>query len=375
MKLFDATNIEELVWPETEEGSFAKKLLLPLVQNGVDSYFSNIKTEMRVLSIDHLVLPVTINDAEANNSYVCSFYSYYIGYGLNATMRIKNKILKKSIQIILKCLGSFLKLGKIDKVVSVNNWLFSTNIHPKLTDSQVLKIKTLIQNEFPSHAIVFRSVKVMEEYSCIKALKNNQFDLVATRQIFFTDPKKAEVFESRLFKSDLKFLKSTDYELGGLNVSSKEELFTSLSLYHSLYLEKYSSINPCINESFMQLVADHNLFKFKTLKKNGKIEGVVGHYSMYGTMMSPFFGYNPIDSGQIGLYRLLSTILALESKNSGAIFHQSSGASFYKSIRKAIPCIEYTAVYTKHLPLRRRFPWKALQAIMNYCGIHWMKKY
>jgi len=375
IKLFDATNIDELVWPESQEGLFAKKLLVPLIQNGVDAYFKNIKTTMKLMSIDSLILPITINDEEMDNSYVCSFYSYYIGLGLNAAENLKNVFLKNSLQVLLKALGRFLKLGKIDKVVSINNWLFSTNIHPQLSKEQVFSIRTFIQNQFPHHAIVFRSINEMEEYSCVNALKNNQFDLVATRQIFFTDPKTPKVFESRLFKSDLKFLQTTEYELADLDAKSQDELSKSLALYNALYLDKYSLFNPQLNEKLIQLLADQKLFTFKTLKKNGQIEGIVGLYSMYGTMISPFFGYNTKISEQVGLYRLLSTILSLEAKNRGELFHQSSGASFYKSIRKATASLEYSAVYTKHLPFNRRISWKALQALMNHFAIRWMRKY
>jgi hypothetical protein len=375
IELFDSENIDQLIWPETEEGHFAKKLLLPLIKHGVQSYFDNVQTNMMALQIDNFVLPITINDAEVDNSYVCSFYSYYIGCGLNNLDSIKNKTFQKGVETVLKGLGKFLRAGKIDKVVSVNNWLFSTNLYPNLSENQILDIRNFIEKKFPTHAIAFRSINTIDKNSVIQALKNNRFNLIASRQIFITNSLEKEVFESRLFKSDIRFLNKTEYEVGELTTNEGTEIPKMLSLYRALYIDKYSSISPQLNEKFLQLLVDNQIFKFKTLKKNNQIDGIVGYYSAYGVMMSPFFGYDTKQPQQVGLYRLLSTILSLQAKDSGELFHQSSGASFYKSVRRAKSDIEYIAIYSKHLGYGRRFYWKALKIIMNYFGIYWMKKY
>lgn len=50
--LYDEKNIEQLNWPQNEEGKFAKNFLMPLLKDGVDHYFENVKTKMMVLEID-----------------------------------------------------------------------------------------------------------------------------------------------------------------------------------------------------------------------------------------------------------------------------------------------------------------------------------
>lgn len=374
IELFDKSNVDELNWPETHEGQFAKKMLLPMIKNGIEPYFENVKAKMNLILIDGLVLPITINDCEKDNSYVCSFYSYYIGYGLSSAEKIKNRYLRFLIKATIKSLGTFLKIGKIDKVVSVNNWPFSTNIYPSLSPEQVMAIRQLIEKKFSKHAIVFRSINALDQNSPINILKKDQFNLIATRQIFVTDPKKKEVFETRLFKSDLKFLQAASYTLSELS-EIDVGLPKMLSLYNALYVDKYSAVNPRLTEKFLGLLIENKLFHFKTLEKDGKVDGIAGHYSMHGVMTSPFFGYDTSLPQEIGLYRLLSTALAIDAKNSGHLFHQSSGASFYKSIRKATPSMEYSAVYVNHLPLNRRFYWKTLKFMINSFGVAWMKKY
>lgn len=373
IELFDSNTIEQLIWPNSEEGLFAKKLLIPLVKDGAATYFHNIKTEMMVLKVDDLVLPITINDFESDNSYVCSFYNYYIGLGSINASTIKNKLLRYLTTKVLSSLGIILKLGNIDKIVYVNNWLFSTNLYPKLEQIQILSIREFIQERFPKHAIVFRSINEVDQNCPLKALVDSNFHLIASRQIFLTNTKETTFFESRLFKGDFKLLNKTDYIINDLK--NDYESTKILALYNEIYVDKYSKLNPQFSEKFVKLLIQHQIFNFKILQKNDQIDGVVGYYSAHGVMSSPFFGYDTKALQEANLYRQLSTVLTLEAKNKKQLYNQSSGASFYKSIRKATPTIEYSAVYTKHLPYVSRLTWKTLKVVINTFGIRWMKKY
>ena len=111
------------------------------------------------------------------------------------------------------------------------------------------------------------------------------------------------------------------------------------------------------------------------LKKEGRIDGVVGYTCRNGMMTCSLFGYDKTLSPKTALYRLLSTLLMTKARELDVIFHQSAGASTYKSIRKAKNCIEYLAVYHQHLPIRRKVPWWLLKGLCNTLGIYFMKKY
>ena len=80
MELYDVHNLDSCPWPKTPEGQYVKEFLSPLIQKGVNAFIDNIRTDLRVLVWDDLVLPVTINQTEYENSYVCSPYSYYVSY-------------------------------------------------------------------------------------------------------------------------------------------------------------------------------------------------------------------------------------------------------------------------------------------------------
>lgn len=376
VELFDSSNVDQIQWPDSDHGIFAKNFLMPLIKDGVEKYFDNVKTTLYALKVDDFVIPVTVNDKEYDNSYVCSFYSYYINYGLISLSNMHHMWgLTKLLKGFLRGLGAFLKGGKINKVVSVNNWLFSTNLFPDLKQNQIERITNFLKIRFPDHAIVFRSVNTFENKECHRHLQKTRFDLIASRQVYFTNPSNEDVFSTRIFKSDLKLLKETDYEILKPNEISKDEASKLLSLYNAIYVHKYAAVNPQINANFIKIAIENNIMTFHALKKEGVIDGVVGYYKLHGAMTSPFFGYDNQKPQNAGLYRILSTILALEAKQHGVIFHQGAGASFYKTVRRAEPNMEYIAVYNKHLPVHRRLTWLTLKAIMNGIGVKFMKKY
>lgn len=372
---YDAKNIDTLIWPDNEEGLYAKNFLLPLIKNGAHHYIDNIRTEIKILKINNTVLPITINDGEYENSYVCSPHTYYIGYAQSSLDLIKNKLLKSFFTSLFKCLSKGFKQLKFNKVIVVNNWLLPTNLYPQLDQKWVANITLFLQKHYPHHAILFRSIDAHSNAGLYQELQNNHYKLVASRQIFFTNPQNQEIFETRIFKSDLRLLQSSGYEVLDHEQLTPSEIIRMLHLYQDVYIHKYSKLNPQLNRSYVKLALNHNVLKFKALRKDGVIDGIAGYFCRNGIMTCPFFGYDKTKPQHIGLYRLLSTVLMLEAKKLDHLFHQSAGASTYKKIRRAKDHMEYTAVFDKHLPLSRKIPWSFIKMLINTVGVFYMKKY
>lgn len=375
IQLFDATNLQYCKWPETEEGRYAQKCLVPFIMRGVSTFISNVQTDLRVLIHGELVLPITINLAEYDNSYVCSPYSYFISYAKESLASVSKKLVFHSLYAFLCGVENVFKRFKINKVVIVNNWCYSTNLYPRMQPKQLAEIVQYLKQRFPDYAIVFRSVDRHSSPTCYQSLQNLGFTYIASRQIYFIEPWTTTLFDSRLFKCDLKLLNNSGYEIvDGENLTEKE-LPRLLDLYRTLYLEKFSSLNPQFTEQFLQLALRDKMLHFKALKKEGRIDGIVGFVERNGEMFCPFFGYDRSLPQEIALYRLLSTVLMLEADRRHLLFHQSSGASMFKKIRKAQSCIEFTAVDYRHLRLKRQIPWIILDKICNSLGIILMKRY
>ncbi len=373
-QVYDAATLQEMDWPHTEDGLFCKKFIEPLIYHGVQRYIKNVKTSMAVVRIDDLVLPITINEGEYDNSFVCSPYGYYISYALMYLNLIQNRVGRALCKVFMKSLAKVLPATHINRVVCVNNWPFATNIYPAMTPEQIASITQVLQQRYPNHAIEFRSLNTAMNQDCWNALKNQGYSLIASRQIFFTETQNPEIGKTRIFKSDLKLLKESEYEILDHSQLCSADIPRMLALYGEVYLEKYSDLNPQPTADFLQNCLNHQLLELRAIRKNGCIDGVVGFYCRNGVMTCPFFGYDTKKPQNLGLYRIMCTVLMKEALSRKMLFHQSSGAAFYKTIRRAQNCIDYTAVYTKHLPLFRHIPWMALRFLMNGIGIHFMDK-
>lgn len=345
-----------------------------LVRNGVNPFIRNVKTDFRILRVDEHLLPITINEAEYHNSYVCSPYGQYVEYAKTSLPLIENPILRAIYGSLIAIQGFCYQRAELNKVVVVNNFLTSTCLYPALTKNQIQAIKNFLVKHYQNHAVIFRSVNECMNQEIMKGLLEHQFNLIASRYIYVTNTKNEEIFKTRIFKSDLRFLEKSEYEIIDETQFSSEDIERVLQLYTYIYLDKYSNINPQLTFEFLRSSITHKFLKFKALKKNGKIDGVIGYYNFNGVMMAPLLGYdNTIPD--IGLYRKLCTILTLEAKNQGLVLHQSSGGSFFKKIRRAEGHLEYMAVFHHHLPFIRRLPWMFLKNFINTVAVPFMKKY
>lgn len=374
VQLFDASNIDALSWPSNDEGIRMKSYLTPLVKEGVSAYFNNIKTQLLILTIDGLVLPITVNNDVYTNSFVCSLYGHYVLLGQDSIVDMRNKLIRNCTLCLIRGLGRLLKWGHIDMTVIVNNWLFSTDLYPPLSTEQIATIQQFLLSHFPDRAIVFRSIHTYCDKVLYRALQKNGFSFIASRQIFFIDPKKEDSFISRAFKSDLKLMSETSYTLSEDASICLENIARIKKLYDIVYLDKHSRANPQLNERFIKLIIDTQHMHLKAVHKNGQVDAIGAYSFRNGVMTSHFVGYDTSNC-HAKLYRLASGDLILESKKRGLLFDLSGGGTFYKTIRKAEPTMEYFAVYYRHLPFLRRFPWYILKSAANMIGVIFMRNY
>lgn len=353
----------------------AWKYLTALLVDGPRAFIDNVHTELALIQAGQHLLPCTINSEEYNNSIICSTYNHYISSGL-AWMDKNNITIKdRMLRALLRGFGRLLQKGKINKTVCVNNWLLSPNPILKIDDQTVLRLKDFLTEMFPGHAIVFRSITRDVFNTCFHALNENDFIFIPTRQVYLTDGSEKTIFNTRIFKSDRKFFSESGCRVLDRKDISEGEIAKLHKLYCDLNIRKYSPFNPNYNMRFIQHVLNNDFFHIKALKLKEEIAGVAGYYCQEGMMSSFFFGYNPFDVSKSGVYRLLNTVLMFEAEKNGLIYHQGSGGSFYKTIRRAKPVMEYIAVYHRHLPPHRRLIWQTLKQSLDRIGVRFIKGY
>lgn len=375
ISLYDESTIDSLPWPEHVDAQSAKKFLVPLIKEGVHHFIDNVKTKLYVMLVGDQVLPITVNDEEYENSYVCSPYGHYVGYPLDSLEEVPNKIVRKLLKGVLTGLGKVSQKAHLNKAVVVNNWFFSTTIHPLFSVEQIEEITQLLTVQFPDKAIIFKSIHTFANNPLYDQLKECRFDLIASREVFFLKANEESIFDSRIFKSDLKHLVESHYEIQDISQMSQEDLDVAIRLYRAIYVDKHSKFNPQLNGRFIALALQSNLLHMRALHKEGCVDAIVGFWIKEGVMFSPILGYNsqPHEQNQ-SLYRMASTVLTEEARKRKLLFHLSSGASKYKRIRKGVPQVEYHAVYNDHLPLAQRFLWRCIKGLFNTIGIAVMKR-
>jgi len=374
LKIYDRHNIDELQWNVFSNGEYAQAYLSDLIRNGVQAYISNVDTEMMVLAVDDILIPITINNTEYDNSYVCSPYTHYVSCGIEETQLMENRFLRFFLKVIFIALSGLLKWGQVNKVVSVNNWLLPTNLYPPITSEQISSISEFLKNRFPHHAIQFRSLNSRTNDIQLKALIANHYHDIMSRQIFFLDAKLSHPFKANMFKKDLQLLQRSPYTVVELPHKGQNQTKRLSDLYREIYLKKYTMHNPQYSEKFIDLAIEKKLLTMKALIHNGKIDGVYGYVKMNDVMTMPFFGYDTSLPTETGLYRKISALLALDAKEQGLMMNLSAGASSFKRLRRAEPHLEYNAVYLKHLSLRRQIAWLVLKGIVNPFGKRILKK-
>ena len=132
-----------------------------------------------------------------------------------------------------------------------------------------------------------------------------------------------------------------------------------------MYLQKYSYQNPQFRPVFLELGIRTGWLEVFVLERDGRIDGVLGFYSFNGALTTPMVGYDTALALETGLYRMLMAFLLPEAARRGLQVHASSGVAAFKRSRGASGAVEFTAVYTRHLPWRQRFVWALLELLMR----------
>ncbi|MGQ8872677.1 GNAT family N-acetyltransferase [Paenibacillus sp. TSA_86.1] len=377
VRLYDRHSIHNMDWPDTEDARYAQAYLEPMMTLGTTEYMTNVNTTLLLARIDNLVLPVTVNEEEYNNAYVCSPYTHYVRYAKQELTMLQKPVLEKGLSLLLTFIGWGMKKSRINKVVHVNNWLFSTNLYPAMTSEQAIHILTAIRERYPQHTVIFRSLSSKLHTNLITGLQEAECRCIPSRQIYLyqaDDPNFGNAKSRWLLKRDQVLLGKHGYELVSGADITEADIPRIVELYRMLYLEKYSYDNPQFSEHFIATARANGILSLHGLRKEGRLDAVMGYFCRNGVMTTPLFGYDTDVPQSVGLYRMLSACLIEQARNNGMLLHESAGAAQFKRNRGAIADFEYSAVYDRHLSFRRRWCWALLDRLLNSIGVPLMRR-
>ncbi|MHA7964262.1 GNAT family N-acetyltransferase [Paenibacillus sp. CAU 1782] len=374
---YDQTNFHTLVWPDSEDGRYGRAYLEPLMRDGARPFIANVHTKLEVAVIDDLILPLTVNEGEYDNAYVVSPYTHYVAYAKQELMLLKSPLLEKGLSVLLDVLGYGMKKSHFNRVVHINNWLLSTNLFPRLRGEQLLSVLEAVKDRFPKHAVVIRSLCPSLHGELLDHMRAGGCKLVPSRQVYFyhaNDPGFGNAKSRWLLKRDFELIDKNGYTFVSANEMTDADIPRIVELYKLLYLDKYSMHNPQFNEAYIALAKKTGILNVYGLRKNGRLDAVMGYFCRNGVMTTPLFGYDTTLPQSLGLYRMLSACLISQARENGHLLHESAGAAQFKRNRGAIADFEYSAVYDGHLPLGRRWAWSLLEGLLNKVGVPLMQK-
>lgn len=373
MNVLESTPSFRLIAPiELEKqvpgSALIKALYLPLIQHSehlihnvhVDTLL--LQTEFRTLG---LILPHK-NAAYPEESYVASPYGQYVDYGRYETALELGKLrwLNALANRVFDVLGKICRWAQFDRVVLVDNLLFSTNLYPRQADYDVSELCLFLQKQFPDRTIVFRSIcpEVYPEWYTL--LLKNGFKAVFSRQVYLLRAHEGAHRLKRALEIDSRLAaKQKHLHWTHLEEPSDEQLTRILELYNQLYLEKYARLNPQYNLAYLKNLVQGGIIHLKALWHENKIVAFTGYFVMDGVMINPLIGYDRSYPQKEGLYRLLTLETMLEAEKKGILLNMSSGASHFKRLRGAEAHLEFNMVYDRHLPWWRRLPWNLTRLI------------
>ena len=259
----------------------------------------------------------------------------------------------------------------------MNNWLLSTNLYPALTAEQAAHVLATVKERYPQHTVIFRSLSSALHADLITGLQAAGCRSIPSRQIYLYqagEPNFGNAKSRWLLKRDQALMHKHGYKLVSDEDFTESDIPRIVELYRMLYLDKYSYDNPQFNERFIAGAIRNGTLSLHGLRKEGRLDAVMGYFCRNGVMTTPLFGYDTDIPQSVGLYRMLSACLIEQARANGKLLHESAGAAQFKRNRGAVADFEYSAVYDRHLSFRRRWCWALLDRLLNSIGVPLMRR-
>lgn len=339
---------------------------------GLRRAIANIETDYRLMSFAGRKVPVSINHTEYDNSYVCSPYTAYISYAKDELGLLNHRLLESLLAMLIRAAGGFLKAARINRTLSLNNWLVSTNLLPDWDLTQLKSATESLSNAYPDHSLSIRSLNETHHGNLMTELAHQGWLLIPARQVYLFDPEQVQKWWKRSHtKKDQALLRKVEAAKTSLQRIFPEQLrpddFEQIhQCFHQLFIEKHSDYNPQFSAEYLYWLHRHGMLEFHSFKDDtGRIVASIGLFVQQNTITTPIVGYDTALPKSLGLYRLLMAVLLKETYERGQPMNLSSGAGSFKRARGGSPTLEYTAFYCTHLPWFRRLLLKGFSALMN----------
>ena len=315
-------------------------------------WIRNAQIDFQYSKISGKVVPATISTSDKKNSYICSLKTAFYRYPKEETSLIRNRIERYLLRSASLPIGMFLHMLKMDRHISIGNWLQSTNLPPDLEKEDLREITQFYCDHYQNYLLTFRSVNEETHPRLFLSLKENSWQLIPARQVYLYHREDNKWKNKKIVIRERKNLLKSDF----VQVHHKDLLDSDLQQIHrqytDLFINKHSPFNPRITLEYIKKLFEKKVFEFHGLK-DPYGDKLIGHFAIFqiGKIMTiPLIGYDMSKEKELGIYRMLFSLILMISEDRELTLNMSSGAGNFKKIRGGKPVTEFTGVYTNHLP-------------------------
>jgi hypothetical protein len=374
LRLLDPASMRDSDWPAGAEP--LRAYATTFARRGSEHLIANVRTRVLVLLDGDVAVPVTVNDAEYDNSYVCSPHTAYVAYARAELHLLRRPWLQAGLGHVINVAGAALRRGQINRMVVVNNWMLSTNLYSRGWAPNVPALTTLLTRAFPDHYLCFRSLNAWTNARLSHTLARNGYRLVASRQVYAFDHLQDTWAGRKDVRRDRRLLHQTAYRVVQHDELGEPDYARMAALYAGLYRQKYPGHNPAFTAEYMRLCHRERLMAFVGLRgpDEARLDGVVGLFAVDKVLTAPIVGYDTALDRRLGLYRLLMLQPFAAAMQSGSSINLSAGAAEFKRLRGGRPVIEYSAIFDRHLAGHRRLAIVVLGLLANRIAVPLMRK-
>lgn len=344
--------------------SFENRLFNILSSNQPSKLIKHLDTKIQSIKYDdkHIILTV-VDKVKTINCYAVSPYHMMISYSKDELIKIDSKLLKIFSIFLITLFEYILKLSKIDKIQTINNYILSTNFFSKnWEDIDIKSIEQQAISKHPQHSLIIRSINKLQNPNLYKNLVKNGWLPIVSRQVYiFDDWEKSN--KRKNFIIDKKLLKSDRYIFK--KATSLDDFKEAQRLYELLYLDKYSKHNIQFQANYLEKLVQNRLLHLRLLYDNQskKFVGVVAMIGQNRVITTPIVGYDTSYLQKEALYRRLIAYATNYAQQKNYTLNISSGAPKFKKLRGAKPHLEYMFVKVSHLGFFRQIIWRILRFI------------
>lgn len=366
-----------LIDPSREAGgtSIAVRYAAAFAEKGVHKGISNAGSRMLLAQCEGHDLPITVDDGHYGLSYVANPHSAYVLYARREIELVNIRQGRHAMSAGLTLLDRVLRWIDIGRIVHVDNWLLSTNLHGQWRGEGLPALRALLSHRFPDHFLALRSVDIWSSPELLKAARDDGWTLLPARQIWVVDDLARQWRSRNNAGNDRRALARSGLQVERLRVLPRAEAERIAELYRQLYIEKYSSLNPLFTPEFIMLTHAIGMIDYRVARDpDGRIQAVAGMTLRDGVMTPTVVGYDTSRPSSEALYRIACYMFCEAAEQEGWRLHGSAGAGDFKRARGARGVIEYMALYTGHLPPFKRWSIRLLGALLERCLVPVMQK-